>query len=166
VLIEIGGTDGSDVTVVRGQLAGGPLLTRFQNKTTGLLRMTQAERQVIQRIGEDVFRDALMDTGAAAVPSPASPSRRCLRASHIIPWSNRNDVQRLDIHNGLLLSALWDAAFDKGLVSFDDDGMLRVSAALSVSARQALGVAIVPKLAGLRDAYRANLAAHRARHEF
>ena len=43
-----------------------------------------------------------------------------LRASHIIPWSDCND--ELDVHNGLLLSALWDAAFDQGLLSFADDG--------------------------------------------
>jgi predicted restriction endonuclease len=45
-----------------------------------------------------------------------------LRASHIVPWADCNDEQRLDVHNGLLLSAFWDAAFDKGLVSFDDNG--------------------------------------------
>jgi hypothetical protein len=45
-----------------------------------------------------------------------------LRASHIVPWSDCNDDQRLDVHNGLLLSALWDATFDQGLVSFADDG--------------------------------------------
>ncbi len=39
-----------------------------------------------------------------------------------VPWSECSDEQRLDVHNGLLLSALWDAAFDKGLVSFADDG--------------------------------------------
>jgi hypothetical protein len=42
-----------------------------------------------------------------------------------------DDVQRLDVHNGLLLSALWDAAFEKGLVSFTDDGKLCVSSSLS-----------------------------------
>ena len=31
------------------------------------------------------------------------------------------DALRLDVHNGLLLSALWDAAFDAGLISFADD---------------------------------------------
>ena len=34
-----------------------------------------------------------------------------LRASHIVPWAECDDAQRLDIRNGLLLSALWDAAF-------------------------------------------------------
>ncbi len=36
-----------------------------------------------------------------------------LRASHIVPWAKcSDDAQRLDVHNGLLLSALWDAAID------------------------------------------------------
>jgi putative restriction endonuclease len=89
-----------------------------------------------------------------------------LRASHIVPWSDCDDAQRLDVHNGLLLSALWDAAFDKGLVSFDDDGTVRTSSSLSAPAHQALGIDTAPALRGLRDAHRANLAAHRARHGF
>jgi hypothetical protein len=47
-----------------------------------------------------------------------------------VPWSDCNDEQRLDVHNGLLLSALWDAAFDQGLVSFGDDGKPCVSPSL------------------------------------
>ena len=39
-----------------------------------------------------------------------------LRASHIVAWADcETDALRLDVHNGLLLSALWDAAFDAGL---------------------------------------------------
>jgi putative restriction endonuclease len=89
-----------------------------------------------------------------------------LRASHIVPWSECSDEQRLDVHNGLLLSALWDAAFDQGLVSFGDDGRARASSSLSAVARRALAIDTAPALRGLRDAHRANLAAHRARHGF
>ena len=70
------------------------------------------------------------------------------------------------MHNGLLLSALWDAAFDRGLVSFADDGSVLASLALSEPARKALGVASAPPLAGLRYGHRANLALHRKRNEF
>jgi predicted restriction endonuclease len=46
-----------------------------------------------------------------------------LKASHIKPWANCTTVEeRLDPMNGLLLSALWDAAFDRGLISFSDSG--------------------------------------------
>jgi putative restriction endonuclease len=113
-----------------------------------------------------VFRDALMDYWRGRCPLTGITEPALLRASHIVPWSDCSDEQRLDVHNGLLLSALWDAAFDKGLVSFNDDGTLRVSNSLTEAACHTLGVAAVPPLAGLRDAHRANLAAHRARHGF
>jgi hypothetical protein len=70
------------------------------------------------------------------------------------------------VHNGLLLSALWDAAFDQGLVSFADDGTARASSSLGATARAALSIDTAPALSGLRDAHRTNLAAHRARHGF
>jgi len=62
-----------------------------------------------------------------------------LRASHIIPWKDcASDAERLDVHNGLLLSALWDAAFDRGLVTFDDGGEPQYSSILGWSARENL----------------------------
>jgi putative restriction endonuclease len=66
--------------------------------------------------------------------------------------------------NAFLLSALWDAAFDRGLVSFGDDGIVLISPNLSEVARKALGVDDVPPLKGLRNGHQKNLAAHRARH--
>jgi hypothetical protein len=45
-----------------------------------------------------------------------------------------------------------------------DDGTVRTSSSLSATARQALAIDTAPALHGLRDAHRANLAAHRARH--
>jgi HNH endonuclease len=141
-------------------------LTRFQLKTADLPRSTEAERLVIQRIGQDIFRDALMDYWGGRCPLTGITEPALLRASHIVPWSECSDARRLDVHNGLLLSALWDAAFDKGLISFGDDGTPRISSSLSESAREALGVATVCPLTGLREAHRVNLAAHRARHAF
>jgi predicted restriction endonuclease len=62
-----------------------------------------------------------------------------LRASHIVPWRDcTGDAQRLDVHNGLLLSALWDAAFDRGLVTFADAGHPEFSPALSGAAHSEL----------------------------
>ena len=89
-----------------------------------------------------------------------------LRASHIVPWSVCNDEQRLDVHNGLLLSALWDAAFDCGLVSFADNGSVLASSQLSETSRRVLDLDNISPLTGLRDAHRANLALRRARNGF
>ena len=83
-----------------------------------------------------------------------------------MPWAECDDAQRLDVHNGLILSALWDASFDTGLLSFADDGTVLANPGLSATARSALGIGSSPRLPHLRDAHRANLAAHRARHGF
>ena len=63
-----------------------------------------------------------MDYWGGRCPITGITEPALLRASHIVPWADCDDAQRLDVHNGLLLSALWDAAFDTGLVSFADDG--------------------------------------------
>jgi putative restriction endonuclease len=43
-----------------------------------------------------------------------------LFASHIIPWA-ANEKERLNPENGICLSALYDKAFDKGLIGFDQN---------------------------------------------
>ena len=141
-------------------------LARFQAETALLPRATEAERMVVQRIGQDLFRAALMDYWGGRCPLTGIAEPALLRASHIVPWADCNDAQRLDVHNGLLLSALWDAAFDAGLVSFADDGRPCLSAALSDVSRPMLAADQAPALRNLRDAHRANLALHRARHGF
>jgi hypothetical protein len=54
----------------------------------------------------------------------------------------------------------------KGLISFDDDGAVLASPTLSVAAQRSLAIDTVPRLEGLRDEHRANLAKHRSRHGF
>jgi len=83
-----------------------------------------------------------------------------LRASQIVPWKDcPSDAERLDVHNGLLLSALWDAAFDRGLVTFDDDGRPLLSPRLSKTARAELRS---QNSLSLTDKHRARLATHRS----
>ena len=113
----------------------------LQGQNGHLPRTTEAERMVIQRIGQDVFRDALMDYWGGQCPLTGITEPALLRASHIVPWADCTDAQRLDVHNGLLLSALWDAAFDRGLISFADDGTVLSSHMLGEAASNALGLA-------------------------
>jgi hypothetical protein len=141
-------------------------LARFRTQTAGLPQTTEVERLVLQRIGQDIFRAALMDYWGARCPITSITDPALLRASHIIPWAECDDAQRLDVHNGLLLSALWDAALDKCLVSFANDGTALASPELGAAARTALDLERAPRLSNLRDAHRANLAAHRAPHGF
>lgn len=133
----------------------------FHQQTVNLPKTTEAERLVVQRIGQDIFRNSLMDYWQGRCPLTGITDPALLRASHIVQWSEcQNDAQRLDVHNGLLLSALWDAAFDRALVTFDDDGNPEFSPMLSDAARQALKW---DQHIPLSDSHRQNLAAHRQR---
>jgi hypothetical protein len=136
-------------------------LREFETKVAGLPRTTEAERLVIQRIGQDVFRARLMDYWQGRCPLTGIADQALLRASHIIPWSEcESDAERLDVHNGLLLSALWDAAFDRALVTFDGAGRPEFSPALSEAARRELRwQSAIP----LTDAHQLRLAFHRTR---
>jgi HNH endonuclease len=115
-------------------------LQEFEKRVAALPRTTEAERLVVQRIGQDIFRARLMVYWQGRCPLTGISDPALLRASHIIPWAEcESDAERLDVHNGLLLSALWDAAFDAGLLSFDDLGVALFNDSLSVAARDALG---------------------------
>jgi putative restriction endonuclease len=59
-----------------------------------------------------------------------------LRASHIKPWSQSNDAEKLDGFNGLLLSPHIDHLFDKGFITFEDNGDLFASKLLSPNVLQ------------------------------
>jgi len=77
------------------------------------------------------------------------------------PWAQcETDAERLDPYNGILLSALWDAAFDTGLVSFDANGQVMRSPELTHIARGALTVAGPIVLGAKHHVY---LAWHRSR---
>ena len=52
--------------------------------------------------------------------------KQFLIASHIKPWQVSSNYERLDGNNGLLLSPHIDKLFDKGWISFSDDGKVLV----------------------------------------
>ena len=127
---------------------------------------TETERLAKQRIGQDVFRRALMRYWGNRCPLTGISEPQLLRASHIVPWAEcASDAERLDVHNGLLLSAHWDAAFDAGLVSFSDDGLPLAKAGLSAAAASVLDIESVPPLV-LTDDHRRQLSRHRKHHLF
>jgi len=114
-------------------------LQEFEAKVKDLPMTTEAERLVVQRIGQNIFRERLIDYWQCQCPLTGIMDKALLRASHIVPWKDcTSDAERLDVHNGLLLSALWDAAFDRGLVTFDDVGNPLFSPSLSEAGRAAL----------------------------
>ncbi len=138
---------------------------QFRLEKLRLPQTTEAERLVVQRVGQDLFRNALMDywQGRCCITGLAVPS--LLRASHIKPWAKcQSDDERLDVFNGLLLAPHIDALFDGGWISFSDQGGLIVSELLPSAARAQLGLSPEWTIRKLKPAHVQYLTFHRT-HE-
>jgi len=149
------------VAAARGRTMPNRVADQFRESTASLPRSTEAERLVVERVGQDVFRGALLDywQGRCCVTGLDVPE--LLRASHIKPWAQcDSDDQRLDVFNGLLLAPHVDALFDGGWISFDLDGGVVLSPLLTASARSSLGVRTDWRVVGLTALHRPYLGHH------
>ena len=84
-----------------------------------------------------------------------------LIASHIKPWSQSSNAERLDGANGLLLSPHIDHLFDRGYISFTDDGALLCSRLIDRSVLRQLHVEPEINVGSFRAEQAAYLAYHR-----
>jgi predicted restriction endonuclease len=122
-------------------------LAIFQEKVNttiqdeGIVRGTEAERLVRQRIGQGCYRNAHMEYWGSACAVTGVDIPELLRASHAKPWAEcASDSDRLNVYNGFLLSANIDALFDKGLVSFSDEGAMLLSQKIAPHRFKAAGI--------------------------
>lgn len=99
-----------------------------------------------RRVGQGPFRNLLEAIFGSVCCVSGLRNRRLLIASHIMRWSKASPVEKTDHNNGLLLSVSWDAVFDKGFVSFDDNGTLMCSEMLDAESAGLLGISTEAKL--------------------
>lgn len=90
---------------------------------------TEKERLIKQRIGQDIFRAIILDIYGHKCCLTGLEIPEVLRVSHIIPWAECEE-SRLNPENGLCLSATYDAAFDRYLITFDEQFRLVLSPAI------------------------------------
>ncbi|CAM3888530.1 hypothetical protein GCM10009865_22170 [Aeromicrobium ponti] len=100
---------------------------------------TEKEQIIKSRIGQSAFKNELLANEGKCTLCGVS-DERFLIASHIKPWSQSNNQERLDVNNGLLLCPNHDALFDKGYISFDGDGIILVSESLDVATKVFLNI--------------------------
>lgn len=86
---------------------------------------------------------------------------KILIASHIVPWREANDEERLDIHNGILLSPTYDALFDRHLISFNEQGKILVSNEIKNSSGHKIGLTGKECLVKFNDKLQEYLERHR-----
>ena len=78
------------------------------------------------RINQSVFRDLLLKKYSRCCLCGVS-DKTFLRASHIKPWAVSEPDEKIDVENGLLLCPNHDILFDKGYITFNDDGSIVIS---------------------------------------
>lgn len=123
---------------------------------------TTREALIEARLKQGEFRARLVKMwGSCAVTG--CEVLEALTASHIKPWRDSNNGERLDVHNGLLLLGTLDRLFDAGLITFDPDGVLRLSRQLSSSDRRALGLVRGMRLRRVDERHQLFLQWHRER---
>ena len=121
---------------------------------------SQRDALIQARIGQGEFRLALLRYwGRCAVTGVSEPA--VLRASHIKPWRESSNAERLDPNNGLLLAAHIDALFDAGLLTFEVDGAIRFSPLMAAEDLLQLGISAELRLRGITAMHEMYLMHHR-----
>jgi hypothetical protein len=101
---------------------------------------TEKERLVKARLGQGLFKQRVMKIERACrITKVDNPEH--LIGSHIKPWRESGNTERLDGENGLLLTPTIDHLFDRGFISFKNNGDLILSPVADKFSLTKMGVA-------------------------
>ena len=103
------------------------------------IKMTEKDSIVKSRIGQGIFRKGLIEYWYGCAISQC-PLTWMLIASHIKPWRDADNQERLDPYNGLLLLPNYDKIFDLGYISFNSKGKIMYSRLLDKFDRETIGL--------------------------
>lgn len=103
--------------------------------------ITETEKDQLRkaRIGQGKYRKELIEIWKKCSVTQFE-KLELLIASHILPWKDSTNNQRLDKYNGLLLLPNYDKLFDKGYISFSNDGRIILSSQISHVEYSLLGI--------------------------
>ena len=86
---------------------------------------TVKQQLILARVGQGQFRKNVEKIESRCRITGLN-DKRLLTASHIKPWKDATNTERLDGNNGFLLSPHVDKLFDRGWISFEDNGTLLI----------------------------------------
>lgn len=127
---------------------------------------TETEAMRAVRLGQQNFRRDLLDVWGARCALTGLAIPELLRASHIKPWSEATSTERLDPDNGLLLAVHIDGLFDRGFISFDENGSILISSRLTDQSLRCFGIGPHLSIAKLSSRHQRYLDHHRKFHGF
>lgn len=111
--------------------------------------ITERKGLVTSRVGQGAYRKGIIHRWEYKCAVTGFDKLDVLIASHIVPWAESTDPERLDIHNGILLSPTYDALFDRHLISFENNGSIILSDSIDNNAFRKIGVSGHERIAKL-----------------
>lgn len=136
------------------------LLDIHRVETDGTLTETQRLQLAKARIGQGLFRKRVIVLDGACRVTGVTDTR-VLIASHIMPWREADNADRLNGNNGILLSPHVDALFDEELISFEDHGEMLVHPSLAGEVLYQWSIDPSKRVEPFRDEQRRFLSRHR-----
>lgn len=129
---------------------------------TILPNVTEREGLVTSRVGQGAYRKGIIHRWNYQCAVTQFNDPRILIASHIVPWKDASDQERLDVDNGILLSPTYDALFDRHLISFENSGKIILSDQISWEDYKKIGVSGHEKIGQLNEGNKGYLDKHRS----
>jgi hypothetical protein len=127
-----------------------------------VLDVTTRQALVNARLGQGGYRRRMLTLWNGRCAVTGCSIEAVLVASHAKPWAQATNSERLDHYNGLLLSASLDRLFDRGLISFANDGRMLFSAEIDDEELARIGISRDSTLRSVHERHLPFLASHRA----
>jgi hypothetical protein len=115
------------------------LLSDIEDEDVQAENETTKKQLIDARLGQGKFRKDLIKRWKFC-PITKISINQVLKASHIKPWREATNLERLDENNGILLSASIDSLFDQYLISFDFYGKIMISNAIDKNQLKLIGI--------------------------
>lgn len=125
--------------------------------------VTERTGLLTTRVGQGAYRKSIIHRWEYKCAVTGFNKLDILIASHIVPWCDSNDNERLDVDNGILLSPTYDALFDRHLISFEDCGKIILSDSIDMKAYERIGLSGREKIHNLSQFNLNYLIRHRIR---
>lgn len=122
---------------------------------------TQRLQLAKARIGQGLFRKRVLLLGQNCRVTGVDDSR-LLIASHIKPWKDASNAERINGYNGIMLSPHVDALFDGKLMTFEDDGRIHLHSSLPKNVLQRWSIDPSQRVEAFQSEHAAFLKHHRA----
>ncbi|MBK7909060.1 HNH endonuclease [Candidatus Pollutiaquabacter sp.] len=101
---------------------------------------TERKGLITSRVGQGAYRKRIIHRWEYKCAVTGFNKLDVLIASHIVPWKDSTENERLDVHNGILLSPTFDALFDRHLISFSNNGKIILTDKIELQAFNKVGV--------------------------